>query len=396
MENTFSNRTNWNFSENKLSFRLKSLKDQGVAIIDLSESNPTRCNFNYLTNLELLKPLTHPNNLKYNPSTQGKKEAREAIQSYYQSKCIEVDLKCIFLTSSTSEAYNYIFRLITNPNDHILIPRPSYPLFNFIAELNDIELDYYPIQYRNDEWQTNFKEIQNVHRDAKAVVLVHPNNPTGSFVKTKETQELIKIAKSKSLSLISDEVFLDYWFDKNAERVVSFSNTQEILTFTLGGTSKCLGLPQMKLSWIVISGPEKTVNQAIQRLEIIADTYLSVNTPSQESLVHWFAHQNQIQNEIKERLNANRSWLSKQIPQTGITFLNSEGGWYAIIKLPDFKSEEEWALEFLEKDHVFVHPGYFFDFEEEAFVILSLLPESSQFQEGCQKILNRVRKIRRL
>lgn len=387
----FSNRTNWNFSENKLALQFKSLKDQGVTIIDLSESNPTRCNFNYLTDLELLKLLSHPNNLKYNPLPQGKKEARQAIQSYYRNKQIQVDAERIFLTSSTSEAYNHIFRLITNPNDRMLIPKPSYPLFHFIADLNNIELDHYSIHYENGRWQINFKKIQNTHPQMKAVILVHPNNPTGSFVKANEARELIKIAKSKSLVLISDEVFLDYSFDHNSERFTSFANTQEVLTFTLGGISKCLGLPQMKLSWIVISGPEAIVSQAIQRLEVIADTYLSVNTSSQESLAHWFSYQNQIQNEIKQRISANQSWLAKQLSRSEVSCLNSEGGWYAILKLPDFKSEEEWALEFLEKDHIFIHPGYFFDFDDEAFAVLSLLPDSSQFQEGCNRLLKRIR-----
>lgn len=387
----FSKRTNWNFSENKLALRLKSLKGQGVQVIDLSESNPTRCNFNYLSDLSLLKPLSHPNNLKYDPSPQGKKEARRAIQSYYQNKHIEVDSERIFLTASTSETYNYIFRLLVDPKDHILIPKPSYPLFHFIADLNDIELDHYQIHYENERWQINFKEIQNTHSNTKAVVLVHPNNPTGSFVKINEAQELIKIAKSKSLSLISDEVFLDYSFGHNSKRSTSFANTQEVLTFTLGGISKCLGLPQMKLSWMVISGPKAIVDQAIQRLEVIADTFLSVNTPSQEALPHWFSYQTQIQNEIKERIRSNQSWLKKQLPGSGVTCLNSEGGWYAILKLPDFKGEEEWVLEFLEEDHVFVHPGYFFDFDEETYVVLSLLPECSQFQEGCNRLLNRVK-----
>ncbi len=389
----FSKRTNWNFSENKLSRLCSFLKRGGVPIIDLSESNPTHCNFKYLTDAKLLAPLPQPANLNYNPSPKGKKEARDAIRSYYRNQQIEINSERIFLTASTSEAYHSIFRLITNPNDRILIPRPSYPLFNFIADLNDVALDHYGIRYEHEKWQINFRESAgSLDSDTKAIIVVHPNNPTGSFLKTHEAEELIQTAKSKSLALISDEVFSDYGFCEDANRMTSLANTKEVLTFTLGGISKCLGLPQMKLSWIILSGPEKTVDQAAERLEIISDTYLSVNTPSQEALPYWFSCKDQIQNEIKERTAANRSWLSRKLlhNKSGISCLEPEGGWYAILKLPNSKNEEEWAFEFLEQEHVFVHPGYFFDFSEETYVVVSLLSECPRFQEGCERIVNHI------
>ncbi len=388
----FSKRTTWNFSENKLSLLLKSLKPQGEFVIDLSESNPTHCNFKYLSELDLLGPLTHPANLDYQPSPNGKKEARQTIQAYYRKKGVEVDSERIFLTASTSEAYTYIFRLLSDPKDRVMIPRPSYPLFNFIADLNDIALDPYSIRYEQNQWRIHSDELtSSIHPNTKALILVHPNNPTGSFLKINEASELIRIAQLKSLALISDEVFSDYGFQNDSQRKISFSETQEVLTFTLGGISKSLGLPQMKLSWMVLSGPEKIVSQALARLEIIADTYLSVNTPAQEALRNWFSHQNQIQNEIKERIRSNQFWLKKQLPGSSVSCLNSEGGWYTILKLPDVKTEEEWILEFLEQDRVLVHPGYFFDFEEEAYIVLSLLPECAQFQEGCNRILSRIK-----
>lgn len=372
---------------------MKSLKRQGIAIIDLSESNPTHCNFKYLTDAKLLAPLNRPANLNYNPSPKGKKEARDAIQSYYRNQQIEIDSERIFLTASTSEAYHYIFRLITNPNDRILIPRPSYPLFNFIADLNDVVLDHYGIRYEHEKWKINFRESAgSLGSDTKAIIVVHPNNPTGSFLKIHEAKELIQTAKLKSLALISDEVFSDYGFRKDANRMTSLANTKEVLTFTLGGISKCLGLPQMKLSWMILNGPEKMVSKATERLEVISDTYLSVNTPSQEALSYWFSYKDQIQNEIKERTGANRTWLSKKLlhDKTGISCLEPEGGWYAILKLPNFKNEEEWAFEFLEQEHVFVHPGYFFDFNEEPYVVVSLLSECPRFQEGCERIVNHI------
>ncbi len=372
---------------------MKSLKHKGETVIDLSESNPTHCHFKYATDLDLLSPLTHPANLNYQPSPNGKKEARQAIGAYYRKKGVEVDSERIFLTASTSEAYTYIFRLLSDPKDRVMIPRPSYPLFNFIADLNDIALDPYSIRYEQNQWRIHSDELtSSIHPNTKALILVHPNNPTGSFLKINEAAELIRIAQLKSLALISDEVFSDYGFQNDPQRKISFSETQEVLTFTLGGISKLLGLPQMKLSWMVLSGPEKIVSQALARLEIIADTYLSVNTPAQEALRNWFGHQEKIQQEIKDRILQNQSWLEKKIlGQSRVSYLKSEGGWYTILKLPDVKTEEEWILEFLEQDRVLVHPGYFFDFEEEAYIVLSLLPECAQFQEGCNRILSRIK-----
>ena len=388
----FSKRTNWNFSENKLSLLLKSLKQKGESVIDLSQSNPTQCNFKYLTELDLLTPLARLANLDYQPSPNGKKEARQAIQTYYRQKGIHVDPERIFLTASTSEAYTHIFRLLTNPQDRILIPRPSYPLFHFIADLNDVALDPYSLRYEQNQWRLPINELtSSLHSNTKAVIVVHPNNPTGSFLKISEAAELIQVAKSKSLALISDEVFSDYGFENDSQRKSSFADTKEVLTFTLGGISKSLGLPQMKLSWIIVSGPEKVASEALERLEIIADTYLSVNTPAQEALTDWFGLQKQIQKEIKDRIHQNKTWLEQKIQgQSRIVYLKSEGGWYGILKLPNSKTEEEWILEFLEKDHVLVHPGYFFDFEEETYIVLSLLPECTQFQDGVNRILSRM------
>lgn len=389
----FSDRTNWDFSENKLSLRLKALKRQDASVIDLTESNPTRCNFKYLTDLDLLKPLSDVSNMNYHPSPKGKKEARQVIQSHYQEKGIPVEIERIFLTAGTSEAYHYMFRLLANAGDKILAPRPSYPLFQFIADLNDVELDSYRMKYENKLWRPDFSSVQ-IHPDTKAIILVHPNNPTGSFLKTDEAEQLIRLAKSHSLALISDEVFSDYAFEANPNRVNSFSNTKDLLTFTLGGISKSLGLPQMKLSWIVLNGPEKTAREACERLELIADTYLSVNTPVQEALSFWFSQKLKIQNEIKERIAANRSWLANRTcSESSVSCLKTEGGWYAVLKLPDSKNEEEWALEFLERNLVYVHPGYFFDFEEGNYIVVSLLPESAQFQKGCERILNRINKV---
>lgn len=384
----FSNRTNWNFSENKISLCLKKLKQKGVSILDLTESNPTHCHFKYC-DAKLLAPFNHPRNLTYHPDPKGSKQARKEIQSYYQRKGIEVNIDHIFLTSSTTEAYDHIFRMLTNPGDRILVPKPSYPLFHFISDLNDLSIDHYDLHDQDDTWKIRCPEAEHLQALTKAIVLVNPNNPTGSFVKKDEAESLIHLAQSKSLALIADEVFLDYGFADDAKRVRSFAGNQTCLTFTLGGISKCLGLPQMKLSWMVISGPGKMVAQAIERMDVISDTFLSTNTPAQEALPEWFSFQNVIQNEIKERVMANQSWLRTKIVHP-IKALNVEGGWNLVLTLPEKLSEEDWVLTFLEQDHVLVHPGYFFDFEDESHIVLSLLLEPALFRNGCERLLKRM------
>ena len=387
-----SNRTCWKTEPNLLSQQLKSLQESKIKILDLSESNPTQCRFDYL-NSELLASLTRPSNLCYEPHPNGLKKARTAIASDYLKKGISIDLERIFLTASTSEAYSFLFRLLANPGDRILVPQPSYPLFEFLADLNDVSLDSYKLFYEDGIWQIDFESIlANCRSETKAIMLVHPNNPTGSFVKKKEFQKILKIAEEKSLALISDEVFSDYSFTDDSERLLSLAVNHEVLTFTLDGISKAFGLPQMKLAWFIANGPKEMLSSALKRLEIICDTYLSVNTPAQAALSSWFQHKEKIQDEIKSRIIQNRTFLLNQLKQPhSATCLQSEGGWYAILRLPKIQTEEEWALELLEKDHVYAYPGYFFDFESQAHIILSLLPHPTIFQEGVLRILARIK-----
>ncbi len=387
-----ANRTDWKFKPNQLALRLKTLRESGVEILDLSESNPTRCKFQYL-NDQLLSSLAQPENLSYEPSSKGILTTRRAVQNYYREKNVSVDPEQIFLTASTSEAYSFLFRLLTSPGERILIPRPSYPLFDFLADLNDVQLDPYYLKYSERGWQIDMESlIRHTHPGTKAIILVHPNNPTGSFLKSEELNEIRKFAQEKSLALISDEVFSDYAFLNDPNCSSSLATNQEVLTFTLSGISKVLGLPQMKLGWIVATGPKEILKPCIERLEFILDTYLSVNTPVQHALSFWFSLKNSIQNEIAGRIQKNRIFLLDQIGTSHpASCLKTEGGWYAIVRIPTVLSEEEWVLEFLEKDHVYLHPGYFFDFEEEAYVVLSLLPHPETFKEGVSRILARIK-----
>ena len=416
----FARRTDWKTAPNELSARLKRLKSQGVPILDLTESNPTRCHFKYL-NLELLSALNDPNNLNYEPSPKGRLKARQIIQNDYRHKQIEINPEQIFLTSSTSEAYSFIFRLLLNPGERILAPQPSYPLFQFLTDLNDVAIDFYPLVYDRG-WNMDVDKLkEQLKKETKALILVHPNNPTGSFVKKSELKEIVQIAKDKSLALISDEVFSDYDLEKGtgnisrlspflSERASSLAEIKEVLTFTLGGISKTLGLPQMKLAWTVVNGPEKILNATLERLEIIHDTYLSVNIPAQNALASWFSKKAQIQEEIKKRIKDNQTFITSQLASSNISYLEPEGGWYGIlhfrrrnakffpkstgalapVKLPKTQSEEEWVIQFLEEDRVLVHPGYFFDFAEEAFIVMSLITEPNSFREGISRILKRV------
>ena len=370
--------------------RLKASRDQGEKIIDLTESNPTACGFKYPKE-KILTALANSKNMSYEPSPRGSLASREAIVSYYQKNGFLVNAEQIFFTASTSEAYAFLFRLLVDPGGRILVPRPSYPLFEFLAQLNDVEMDYYSLNY-DGKWSIDFEAFEQVVTPQhKAILLVNPNNPTGSYIKEEELKELNRFCQSHNLALICDEVFSDYRFDQNKEIVPSLAGNSPVLTFSLGGASKSLGLPQMKIGWVIVSGPDKLVKPALERMEIILDTYLSVNTPVLNSLPSWIKLQSSIHQEISGHLLKNRDYLRKKASSIpSCQCLHVEGGWYAILRLPAVKNEEEWTFEFLEKDRVFVHPGYFFDFEEESFIVLSLLVSPKVFQEGVARILSRL------
>jgi len=387
----FARRTNWPLESNKLTVALECLRNEETPILDLTESNPTRCGFSY-SDGDILKSLAEGKNLHYTPTPRGDLKAREAVSHYYRERGSPISPEKIFLTASTSEAYSYIFRLLANPSDHVLFPQPSYPLFSFLGNLNDVRMETYPLSY-NGKWNIDLKNTRHLFcDDTRAFVLVNPNNPTGSFVRRGELEELNALCRQHNTALICDEVFADFAFNRDQGRVSLVDNNQ-VLTFVLGGISKTLGLPQMKLSWIVMNGPQDLVKKASLRLEVIADTYLSVNTPAQNAFPLWLSHRKEIQEEINARIRQNYFFLEEQTREArDCELLATEGGWYAVLKIPDTYSEEEWALAFLNRDHVFVHPGYFFDFDEEAFIVVSLLPSDHVFQDGIKRILGHISK----
>jgi len=386
----FAQRTNWPLAANKLSADLERLHNERVPILDLTESNPTRCGFSYLQD-DIVNSLAEKNNLNYTPLPRGGLRAREAISRYYKEKKFLVSAEQIFLTASTSEAYSYLFRLLVDPGGQVLFPRPSYPLFTFLGDLNDLQMDTYPLIY-DGKWAIDISRMSHaLCDDTKAVVLVNPNNPTGSFICRGELEKINALCKKTNAALICDEVFADFAFTQNEDRVSLVDNDQ-VLTFILGGVSKSLGMPQMKLSWIIVNGPKHLAEEASARLDVIADTYLSVNTPTQNAFPAWLSNRKEIQGEINARIRQNLDFLKKKTQTVHeCELLNAEGGWYAVLKIPDTYSEEKWALTFLNKDHVFIHPGYFFDFDNEAFAVVSLLPAGHIFQEGIQRIFARIK-----
>jgi len=377
----FSKRTDWPVEENPLSLAFQSLQQKGMDIIDLTTSNPTQCDFPIQTEA-ILKPFNDQRNLCYQPDPKGIREAREAVAHYYSRRGFDVFPDRMILTSSTSEGYLYLFRLLANPDDQILFPQPSYPLFPFLGDIADVRMDFYPLVF------PALKE--KLDDRTRAIVLVNPNNPTGSYIKQEELAAMNRLCQQRNLALISDEVFWDFPFSPTKKKETLVQNSS-VLSFTLGGLSKTLGLPQMKMSWIVLNGPKKTVEEAHKRLELIADTFLSVNTPAQHAVSSWLSQAEIIQKIIHDRLIINLNMLRRKVEGCSqVQLFAPEGGWYAVVKLPAKQEEEQWVLDFLKEDHVFVHPGYFFDFQEQPFIVLSLLVPPQSLEEGLERIIARI------
>lgn len=380
----FSKRTDWELSENPLSLALNDLRAKGVSLFDLTESNPTRAGFSYSP--ELLSCFSDPANLIYAPHPRGMLRAREAVARYYGDKQIKISAEDIVLTSSSSEAYAFLFRLLMDPQDRVLLPAPSYPLFSYLAGLNDVDVAYYRLFFDGQAWRIDFDSLEDAaDRDAKAVILVSPNNPTGSCVRPDEIERLNVLCGERGMAIISDEVFADYIFDEKRTAYRTLAGNAAVLSFALGGLSKAMAMPQMKLGWIAANGPKKQVSAALERLEVIADTYLSVNTPVQNAAGIWLAGRAVIRDQVMARVKANYEHLISVAPLL-VKVFPLEGGWYAVLKVSLSIPDDEWALALLREDHVFVHPGFFFDFDEENIVVVSLLTPEDVFREGIMRL----------
>lgn len=385
----FSYRTNWDLSENPLSLTLKKLKTAGVPIINLTEANPTKVGFQYPS--DWLTSLTTKKNFEYEPIASGMLKTRQSVCDYYQQRKINISPNQVLLTASTSEAYSFLFKLLCNPNDEVLTPAPGYPLFSYLAQLNDVKVSSYQLIFKQGLWQFDIEHIkkQIKNGNVKAIILVSPNNPTGSFTTKKDFQFLNAICQQHNIAIISDEVFSDYVFGEYQDSFESALNNKEVLTFTMSGISKALALPQMKMSWIVANGPDEQLKEALSRLDVIADTYLSVSTPIQHACVEWLSKADAIVHQIKARVEQNLTTLRHLIAdKKDIELFCVQAGWYALLKIPMDISEDEWVLRLLEEKQVYVHPGFYFDFQQEGIIVLSLLPPRETFQQGIQALIS--------
>jgi alanine-synthesizing transaminase len=385
----FSRRIKWSLDSNRLALLLEEKKRARVQVLDLTQSNPTRVGVRYPA-AAILNGLGSPGAIVYEPAPRGLAIARDAVSNYYHSRALAVDPAHVHLTASTSEGYSYLFKLLADQGQSVLAPQPSYPLFDFLAALEGIELRPYELNYHHPAgWEIDFDSLERaIDSSTRAAIVVSPNNPTGSFIKKNEIERLNEICSRHELALIVDEVFSDYPLETDEHRASSLVTNRQVLTFVLSGFSKILALPQMKLGWVVTAGPRAVRDEAIERLDLIADTYLSVGAPVQHAAPHWLKLRSEIQEQIVERAHINLQSLRQA--ESSFRLLRVEGGWYAVLEIPRYLPEEEWVLQLLEKDDVLVHPGYFFDFPHEAYLILSLLPEPDVFREAVRRIVARI------
>ena len=444
----FSERTNWKLAQNRFTQALEEVRAGGARVLDLTVSNPTRAGLHY-DETAILGALASPRALDYDPQSKGLLLAREAVAGYYRDRSgrgardvasnvspsgIEVDPERIVLTTSTSEGYSFVFRLLCNAGDELLVPKPSYPLFEFLADLQDVRLVPYPLIYDHG-WQMDFPSLEKaVTERTRGVVVVHPNNPTGSYVQTGEAEMLNAFCREHGLAVIADEVFLDYGFGASGAKApiqegryrsaesaappksdmarkstappkseappenfvgrgqpASFAGNQDVLTFTLSGMSKIAALPQMKVAWVVISGPQELASAAMGRLEVIADTYLSMNAPIQWAVPALLEQRKNIQRQLLERVTKNLAELDRQLAgQKACQRLSVEGGWYAVLRVPVTRSDEELAIELVREKSVLVHPGHFYDFPGDGYLVLSLITAEGEFAEGIGRVLEKL------
>ena len=382
----FADRTNWNLKANPLSEALAQHRTSGKALLDLTASNPTECGFDY-DSRAILQALANPTSLAYDPDPRGLPSARHAVAAYYAARGTEVPVDSIILTTSTSEAYSYVFRTLCNSGDEILIPEPSYPLFAFLADIQDVKLARYPLAY-DYGWQINFHTLQQaITSRTRGVIVVHPNNPTGHFTKAGELTKLNEICSARNLAIIADEVFLDFTLHRG-RAPFSFAQNSAALTFTMSGLSKISGLPQMKAAWLITSGPEGLKADALARLEIIADTYLSMNAPVQWAIPASLEQRQSFQTQLSSRIQKNLAELDHQLAtQKSCARLVVESGWYAVLRVPATRSDEELAIELLNQKNVYVHPGHFYDFPSDGFLIVSLITREEDFAKGVKLLL---------
>ena len=400
----FAERTNWNLTPNRLSEALAQHLAAGKRLYDLSASNPTEVGFSY-DGETILHAMCNSAALTYVPDPKGLLRARQGVAEYYAERGDEVSVEDIILTASTSEAYSFVFRALCDPGDELLVPAPSYPLFGFLAGIHDVVLAHYPLVYDHG-WQIDFPSLEKaITPRTRGIIVVNPNNPTGHFVKPEELAALNEICSTRNMALIADEVFLDFpHADSNGRREpgktlrprtangwrpASLAANSGALTFTMSGLSKIAGLPQMKAAWLVTSGPEAIKKQAVERIEVIADTYLSMNAPIQLALPIFLQQRHGFQKQVLTRVRRNVGELDRQLMmRKACSRLEIEGGWYAVVRVPATRTDDDLAVDLLTKKGIYVHPGHFYDFATAGYLIVSLIMPEREFAEGCRQMLS--------
>jgi alanine-synthesizing transaminase len=380
----WSARTRWDLAQTPWAEQLARLRSAGAQLYDLTASNPTRCRFAYDAE-SILAPLNNPAALEYDPDPRGLRLAREAVSLYYRDHTAAVDPDQIFLTTSTSEAYSFLFRLLCDPGDEVLIGQPGYPLFDFLAQLDDVRLVPYTLFYDHG-WHLDLEALRRrLTPRTRAIAVVHPNNPTGHFTRPPERAAIEEVCREHGLALIVDEVFLDYQFGGGRDLQSFAVGPHSVPTFVLSGLSKVAALPQMKAAWIACFGP--TCFAATERLEVISDTFLSMSAPIQHALPTWLSQRAAIQDQIKHRLAENLERLDELLlRQTLVTRLQVDAGWYAVLRVPGVQLEEQMALDLLLQRAVVVHPGGFFGFSGPGWLVVTLLTPPEEFAAGSEAI----------
>jgi aspartate/methionine/tyrosine aminotransferase len=383
----FSSRVPRDLTPNRLAHRVAAFRASAREPLDLTVTNPTTVGLEFPA--DMLASLSEPAALTYRPEPFGLASAREAVALDYCRRGTPVAPERIVLTASTSEAYSVLFKLLCDPGDRVLVPTPSYPLFDHLARLDAIEADPYRLEYHG-RWMLNGASLESAWSDrTRAVLAVSPNNPTGSLLSADEQALLTAHCAGRNAALIVDEVFADYLMVPGS--VAPWVRGSDALMFRLGGLSKSIGLPQVKLGWFVVDGPDALATDALERLEIICDTYLSVSTPVQVAAGDLLEKGVIVRAAILDRVRRNHSALAEMTARHPSTeLLRADGGWSAVLRIPSPNGEEQVVLELLEEDGVLVHPGYFFDFAHESFVVVSLLPTPQVFDEGVRRLLARV------
>ena len=384
----FSSRFPPELAPNALARAVQRARKSGATLLDLTETNPTAVGLAYPDDLPAA--FADRRVLSYRPDPLGAVEARDAVARTYVERGAAIDGGQVALTSSTSEAYSALFKLFCNPGDAVLVPQPSYPLFDLLARFEAVQAVPYRLRL-SDDWAIDRDSVlRALTPAARLLLVVSPNNPTGSMLRHDDREWLVSVADKHDIPLVSDEVFLDYPLSVRS-RSASLAGEDRVLTFTLGGLSKSAGLPQAKLAWIAVSGPQIARRASIERLAIVLDTFLTVSTGVQVAAERLIEFGRAIRATIRDRLAANLDTLERCVrSHSTLTLLQPEGGWSAVLRVPAVESEERIVLDLVNETGVLVHPGYFFDFPDEAFLVLSLLPESRVFEDGVSRLVKRI------